>query len=100
MFLPEAAFCARYDILVKPSAWTDIIVIGEFETESFCAFYNITVCGYPRVFVLRGGIKEWFGKDYKQMWVMTHIPYTEVAAKVRQLKGDPDEEIPGTETVK
>jgi rhodanese-related sulfurtransferase len=72
--LPNKDFQTRYGI-PKPSPGTNIIFFSEdmIETEFACQLLSAFVTQYQLVYNYRGGVQEWFGATYKQLWRRSFI---------------------------
>jgi len=72
--LTSADFRARYGVK-KPDVGKSLIMFSEdeMETELACQFLSSFVTGYNLVYNYRGGIQDWFGATYKQLWRRSYI---------------------------
>lgn len=72
--LTNQDFRHRYGVH-KPGCGKSLIFLSEdqIETELACQFMRTFVDGYNLVYNYRGGIQDWFGATYKQLWRRSYI---------------------------
>jgi rhodanese-related sulfurtransferase len=92
----------------KPDSVSNIVFLSEdmIETEFACVLVKTLVDGYNLVYNYRGGIQDWFGSGYKQLWrksfvsdfniLLRYDQYGQIERsmikRVKELTGESEEE--------